>query len=179
VDTPLKLNVVYMFHTCNPGFDSLLLLEAVPRKAGSQPIRVAIFIEARFSKPGGTRVDRLKKVNSKKDLWLSQLDKLQQTCGVAKQHALLVCFANRDVSLLRKAPKSDAGRNRQAESKLPQDTKAAADLTKVKTPRAILEEESVLVLNRHMASIVLTPSLADRAFFTLQDASDNNKSNEQ
>jgi hypothetical protein len=69
----------------------------------------------------------------------------------ARASIWLVCFANSDASL-------------------------GKTLAELKGKRALLEKHNILVLNRHnMVSIVLSPSLADRALFTLDEYTSDDK----
>lgn len=120
----LQSNVVYTFGSSNPGFDSLVLLEA--KNHG----RVAVAFEPRFST-----------VDHEVTLWKQQMQLLTDKCGVPPERCLLVYMALRNVQL--------------------GDNERSAD-----DHRRQHEMSRVLILDRASTAGLLTPSLADRAFFT-------------
>jgi hypothetical protein len=141
----LQSNVVYTFGSDNPGFDSLVLLDAragaAPTGTAQQHGRVAVAFEPRFSTPTSVLVDDADTVDRKVQVWKQQMQLLKDKCRVAPERCLLVYLAVRGVQL------GDKDRS-------------AAD------HRRQLEENRALVIDRASAASLLTSTLADRAFFT-------------
>lgn len=129
----LQPNIVYLFGDCNPGFDSLVLLES------TQGVRVALAFESRYTRPHGVHSDDLAEVERKTTLWRETQLLLEKSCGVQLRQSVLVYLAVRDVKL-------GAALNRE---------------------RLASERDNVLVLDRAAAVALLTPTLASRAFFTI------------
>jgi hypothetical protein len=103
---------------------------------------MALAFESRFSMPNSPRSDPLKKVDDKVRLWRQQAKLLEDECGVLPQNSLLVYLAVRDVHLDGEQTTAFATRKR-------------------------LEEANGVALDRRAAAARFTPTLADRAFFTL------------
>ena len=102
-----------------------------------QGSRVALAIESRYTRVHGDHSDDLEEVKRKQMLWKKTQQLLEKTCGVQPGHSMLVYLAVRDVEM-------GASPNREN-----------------------LEDANLLVLDRDAATTLLTPTLASRAFFTI------------
>jgi hypothetical protein len=145
-DCALESNVIYTFENDNPGFDSLVLLDV--SNDGTSPgtteksARIGVAFESRYSTPVSAFTDPSTKVEAKLGLWKRQAELLSSKCGMPREQWLFVYLAVRGIKL-------EDG-NRTATER-----------------RKQLEADNMLILDRAAASSLFTPTLADRAFFTL------------